>query len=60
MSEPKRKYDAQMTFVQEIRLETMDSNVGNQQKKEITSKNKRKQVFQPQMIFEIIERIKDL
>jgi hypothetical protein len=60
MSDTKRKYEAQMTTLPEIRLEPKPSNDRNLKEKASLSRTKRKQVFQPQMIYEIIERIKDL
>jgi hypothetical protein len=60
MSELKRKYDVQMTTLPEKRLGPKPSDGRNHKEKASLSKNKKKQVFQPQMIYEIIERIKDL
>jgi hypothetical protein len=60
MTETQRKYDAQITLVPEMHLEPTTSSARKQKDEKSLSDIKRKQVFGPQLIFEIIERIKDL
>jgi hypothetical protein len=60
MSETQRKFDAQISLVPELHLESKSSNTRKKMDKNSESMIKRKQFFDPKMIFEIIERIKDL
>ncbi len=60
MTETKRKYEAQMILAPEMHLEPTASKTRKRIDKKSLPIKKRKQVFQTQMIFEIIERIKEL
>jgi hypothetical protein len=60
MSETQRKFDAQISLVPELHLESKSSNTRKKILKNSESNIKRKQLFDAKMIFEIIERIKDL
>jgi hypothetical protein len=60
MNEPKRKFDSQINLIEEMEIEDVNERVGSSTDGEHPIKKPRKTNFKPQMIFEIIERIKEL
>ena len=60
MTETPRKYDAQTTILSEMRLEPTALNNRKQKGEKSFTDIKKKQVFEPQVIFDLIKRIKDL
>lgn len=60
MAEPKRKYKSETILVPAIQLEPIKPKIHEQKEIEGTTKTKRQDEFHPEMILEIIERIKKL
>ena len=60
MTETPRKFEAQIPSLPEMRLEPMAMNNRKQKGEKSITDIKKKQVFEPQVIFDLIKRIKDL